>query len=129
MSSILWRAEVSEIPLDKCIQIYRERAARNLDDGQQASNFVCINSTVSDTCQGDFPCSFILKFYCLIFCFPGDSGSGLHLVPSNYYGQKRFVYGITAAGVKCQTPIPGLATRVSSHLDWIENIVWPVPAV
>lgn len=34
------------------------------------------------------------------------------------------VVGIKSFGVPCGTGIPGVFTRVSNYIDWIEDIVW-----
>lgn len=34
------------------------------------------------------------------------------------------VVGITSYGTGCGGTIPAVYTRVSSYLDWIEDIVW-----
>ncbi|XP_026750049.1 serine protease snake-like [Galleria mellonella] len=61
----------------------------------------------------------------------GDSGGPLQVkIPlpepySNREGTMHYVVGITSFGVGCALPnLPGVYTRVSSFIDWIENIVW-----
>ncbi|KAJ0174988.1 hypothetical protein K1T71_009129 [Dendrolimus kikuchii] len=59
----------------------------------------------------------------------GDSGGPLQAkiplpdyVSYNIYN----VFGVTSFGVGCAEPgLPGIYTRISSFLDWIEPIVWP----
>lgn len=36
-----------------------------------------------------------------------------------------YVFGITSFGRACGTGAPGVYTRVTAYLDWIESIVWP----
>ncbi|XP_059061616.1 serine protease snake-like [Achroia grisella] len=61
----------------------------------------------------------------------GDSGGPLQVripIPAPYdkrEAQMHYVIGITSFGIGCALPnLPGVYTRVSSFLDWIENIVW-----
>ncbi|XP_054726239.1 serine protease snake-like [Anastrepha obliqua] len=51
----------------------------------------------------------------------GDSGGPLILKN----GHVPYVVGITSFGLGCATEAPGVYTRVSKYLDWIETIVWP----
>ncbi|ALC49079.1 spirit [Drosophila busckii] len=69
-----------------------------------ASSQLCAgdSSGLSDTCQG-------------------DSGGPLLLS----MGKTWYVVGITSIGQGCASGPPSIYTRVSSYLDWIENIVWP----
>jgi secreted trypsin-like serine protease len=56
--------------------------------------------------------------------FQGDSGGPLQITkPDNqciYY-----IIGVTSFGTGCgDKKFPGIYTRVSSYIDWIESIVW-----
>ncbi|XP_067616886.1 venom protease-like [Eurosta solidaginis] len=51
----------------------------------------------------------------------GDSGGPLILKE----GRIPYVVGITSFGLGCATETPGVYTRVSKYLDWIEANVWP----
>jgi len=52
----------------------------------------------------------------------GDSGSPLQKqAKKGGYD----IVGIVSYGVSCGTKIPGIYTRVSAYLEWIERIVWP----
>lgn len=57
--------------------------------------------------------------------FQGDSGGPIQITRPN----NRCVYniiGITSFGKFCAAKnAPGVYTRVSSYVPWIENIVWP----
>ncbi|XP_059061428.1 serine protease snake-like [Achroia grisella] len=61
----------------------------------------------------------------------GDSGGPLQVripLPEPYNkgeAKVHYVIGVTSFGIGCAWPnLPGVYTRVSSFLDWIENIVW-----
>ncbi|XP_045775532.1 trypsin-1-like isoform X4 [Maniola jurtina] len=59
----------------------------------------------------------------------GDSGGPLQVkinLPYSREGSMHFVIGVTSFGIGCARPnLPGVYTRVSSFVDWIEGIVWP----
>ncbi|XP_050563464.1 uncharacterized protein LOC118274071 [Spodoptera frugiperda] len=61
----------------------------------------------------------------------GDSGGPLQVqipIPITTEGLMHYVVGVTSFGIGCALPnLPGIYTRVSSYLDWIEPIVWPQP--
>ncbi|CAH1637193.1 unnamed protein product [Spodoptera littoralis] len=61
----------------------------------------------------------------------GDSGGPLQVqipIPITTEGLMHYVVGVTSFGIGCALPnLPGIYTRVSSFLDWIEPIVWPQP--
>lgn len=58
-----------------------------------------------------------------MFVLPqGDSGGPLQSVTAD--GLNRLV-GVTSFGRGCGSPVPGVYTRVSRYLDWIESVVWP----
>ncbi|XP_013200825.2 testisin [Amyelois transitella] len=58
----------------------------------------------------------------------GDSGGPLQVkipLPTNKQGQMHYVFGVISFGIGCAYPnLPGIYTRVSSFIDWIEDIVW-----
>ncbi|XP_045512669.1 serine protease snake-like isoform X2 [Pieris brassicae] len=58
----------------------------------------------------------------------GDSGGPLQVkipLPITSQGSIHYVIGITSFGIGCAQPnIPGIYTRVSSFIDWIEDVVW-----
>ncbi|XP_050350282.1 serine protease snake-like [Nymphalis io] len=57
----------------------------------------------------------------------GDSGSPVQVkIPLKTKGKIYWTVAITSFGIKCgQRNRPGVYTRVSSFIDWIEEIVWP----
>lgn len=59
----------------------------------------------------------------------GDSGGPLQVkipLPVTTEGGMHYVIGVASFGVDCALPnLPGVYTRVSSFIDWIEEIVWP----
>ncbi|CAH0712953.1 unnamed protein product, partial [Brenthis ino] len=59
----------------------------------------------------------------------GDSGGPLQVkipLPESSEGSMHFLIGVTSFGIGCALPdLPGVYTRVSSFIDWIESIVWP----
>ncbi|XP_050668050.1 serine protease snake-like isoform X2 [Leptidea sinapis] len=58
----------------------------------------------------------------------GDSGGPLQVeipLPIASQGSMHYIIGITSFGIGCARPNkPGVYTRVSSFVDWIEDIVW-----
>ncbi|XP_063706552.1 trypsin-1-like [Culicoides brevitarsis] len=54
---------------------------------------------------------------------PGASGGPIQVVNSDIYCSYSLV-GVTSAGVRCTEGYPGLFTKVSEYLDWIETTVW-----
>lgn len=105
----LMKANISVLERDACIASL-PRTRRNpagLHDGQLcALGRNELNETVADTC-------------------PGDSGGPLELIVA---GGRHYLVGITSNGYACGSPIPGIYTEIAHYLDWIESIVWPLPA-
>ncbi|XP_045478559.1 serine protease Hayan-like isoform X2 [Harmonia axyridis] len=98
-SNILQKAKLTAVPLQKCNVTYLTRASKYL-----LSTQICASDNKSDTCQG-------------------DSGGPLqvqNIANSSVYS----IVGITSYGIGCGSKYPGIYTRVSSYLDWIEEIVW-----
>uniref|UniRef100_A0A336M6F9 CSON009877 protein n=1 Tax=Culicoides sonorensis TaxID=179676 RepID=A0A336M6F9_CULSO len=56
---------------------------------------------------------------------PGSSGGPIQVTSRNVYCSY-YLVGITSAGVRCTEGYPGLFTKVSEYLDWIEDTVWNV---
>lgn len=101
-SEKLLKTDVIPVPSDKCSESYTNmrKLPQGIVNGQ-----ICAGDPEGkhDTCRG-------------------DSGGPLQLAASdNLY---RLV-GVTSFGRGCGSPIPGVYTRVSNYLDWIESVVWP----
>lgn len=60
------------------------------------------------------------------FAFPnqGDSGGPLQVSTMNGRQIVYHLIGVTSFGKACATTLPGVYTRVSHYLDWMETIVW-----
>lgn len=81
-------------------------------------------NAIKDTCQ--VSATRYLKFVCdFYYYFQGDSGGPLQ-VKQNVNGKNVFfLIGVTSFGRACAVETPGVYTRISYYLDWIEKIVWP----
>lgn len=55
----------------------------------------------------------------------GDSGGPLQLKVYVRQESVFYIVGITSFGAGCASDFPGIYTRVSEYLTWIEGIVWP----
>ncbi|KAL1497240.1 hypothetical protein ABEB36_008233 [Hypothenemus hampei] len=100
-SNILQFARLIAVPIEKCNSslLARNRyTSRVIVDSQ-----ICAFSNTSDACRG-------------------DSGGPLQLM--NKKGGYDLV-GIVSYGMVCGSVLPGVYTRVSAYLDWIEKYVWP----
>ncbi|XP_047533321.1 serine protease persephone-like [Vanessa atalanta] len=102
-STLLLKANVTVVPRAKCGESYTNW--RKLPVGISEEQ-ICAGDPqgLRDTCQG-------------------DSGGPLQGLTERD-GQYRLV-GITSFGRGCGSPVPGVYTRVSHYLDWIESVVWP----
>lgn len=104
-STGLQKADLTLIENSVCSTGYTGQS--NLADGILPSQICAGDETGErDTCQG-------------------DSGGPLQL--STWLNSQRLyhVIGITSFGRGCATTHPGVYTRVSYYLDWIESVVWP----
>ncbi|XP_039233576.1 serine protease Hayan isoform X1 [Drosophila yakuba] len=112
VSKILLRAALELVPADKCNASFAEQpsANRTLRNGVIASQLCAADRNQrKDACQG-------------------DSGGPLILDIDDVDGTYAIV-GVISSGFGCATRTPGLYTRVSSFLDYIEGIVWPAKRV
>jgi len=108
VSKILLRAALDLVPADECNASFAEQpsANRTLRRGVIASQLCAADKNQrKDACQG-------------------DSGGPLILEIDDVDGTYSIV-GVISSGFGCATKTPGLYTRVSSFLDYIEGIVWP----
>uniref|UniRef100_A0A6P4F8K6 Serine protease persephone n=1 Tax=Drosophila rhopaloa TaxID=1041015 RepID=A0A6P4F8K6_DRORH len=107
-SKILLRARLDLVGLDQCNISYAEQpgSIRVLKQGVIDSLLCAIDhKQMADACQGDSGGPLILE----------------HNVQDGIYT----IMGIISSGFGCATVTPGLYTRVTSYLDFIEEIVWP----
>ncbi|CAH2242393.1 jg12974 [Pararge aegeria aegeria] len=106
-STNLQTVVVDIIENSKCDSILKTFRNRNWDGFRETQ--LCAGKLVGgvDTCQG-------------------DSGGPLQIkVPLKTYGNMYQILGVTSFGIKCgQKNRPGVYTRVSSFIDWIEETVW-----
>uniref|UniRef100_A0A6P4FGZ4 Serine protease Hayan isoform X2 n=1 Tax=Drosophila rhopaloa TaxID=1041015 RepID=A0A6P4FGZ4_DRORH len=111
-SKILLRAGLDLVPVDKCNASFAEQPStiRALKQGV-IDSLLCAadKKQVKDACQG-------------------DSGGPL-ILETNEVDGVYSILGVISAGFGCATKTPGLYTRVSSFLDYIEGIVWPANRV
>ncbi|KAH8288131.1 hypothetical protein KR054_002656, partial [Drosophila jambulina] len=107
-SKILLRASLDLVPVDKC----------NASFAEQPSTIRALKRGIIDSllCAAD---SKQLKDAC-----QGDSGGPL-IREVNIEDGIYSVLGVISSGFGCATKTPGLYTRVSSFLSYIEGIVWP----
>lgn len=97
----LWKAEVNEIPLEQCKQLYRSANLSVSISDDQLCALGALEEDYTDACEG-------------------DSGGPLVM----RVRQKFYLVGVVSTGAPCGGIIPGLYTRVSRYLDWIEQRVW-----
>ncbi|XP_053954609.1 serine protease snake-like [Anastrepha ludens] len=106
-SSTLMKANLTILPNQQCAQYY-EQDADTLFHGIIYSQ-MCANDPVGlrDTCQGDSGGPIIMY---------RNIGEDYYEVP--------YIVGITSFGIGCGTGAPGIYTRITSYIDWIEKIVF-----
>ncbi|KAJ3645845.1 hypothetical protein Zmor_023471 [Zophobas morio] len=97
-SSILQKATLSPVPVRECNTTYQARTQKYIIENQ-----ICAANNVSDACQG-------------------DSGGPLQTQST---ASVLTIVGVTSYGIGCGSKYPGVYTRVSGYLDWIEDLVWP----
>ncbi|XP_063363951.1 serine protease persephone-like [Cydia amplana] len=104
-SNTLLKANVTIVARSKCSESYTSTKWRKLPNGISDTQ-VCAGDPdgLRDTCQG-------------------DSGGPLQSL-SEPDGQTRLV-GVTSFGRGCGSAVPGVYTRLSHYLDWLESVAWP----
>ncbi|CAK1556369.1 unnamed protein product [Leptosia nina] len=102
-SNILLKANVSIVSVSECRESYG--SWRRLPSGIGRTQ-ICAGDEFGrhDTCEG-------------------DSGGPLQAL-TEQDGNYRLI-GVTSFGRGCASTVPGVYTRVSEYLDWIEEVVWP----
>lgn len=105
-AKLLQKVNLTVVDTSSCSALYKTE--RKIPNGLQESQ-LCAGDAKGerDTCQG-------------------DSGGPLQ-VPNEFdlFKTEYHVVGITSFGRGCANQVPGVYTRVSHYLDWIENLVWP----
>lgn len=104
-SSHLIKAELPIVDNFRCKSYYPSMTG--LDYGVVFNQLCAGGNGRRDTCQG-------------------DSGGPLQIQKQSSLGLPIYhIIGVTSFGQGCGTTTPGIYTRTSSYIDWIESIVWP----
>lgn len=103
-SNQLLKVELSLYSNEACQRFYNPSTARKYNRGIIESQLCAGSRERKDTCQG-------------------DSGSGLSIILKENRCL-HYIIGITSSGKYCGGDDPGVYTRVSKYLDWIEETVW-----
>ncbi|KAK9888001.1 hypothetical protein WA026_000287 [Henosepilachna vigintioctopunctata] len=105
LSDDLMKVTLSLSTQEECSKAYETESSRKLNRGIQSDTQICAGGTGNnphDTCQG-------------------DSGGPLQMESGN----KHIIVGITSFGKACGiSNIPGVYTKVSAFVPWLETIVW-----
>uniref|UniRef100_A0A182W4R1 Peptidase S1 domain-containing protein n=1 Tax=Anopheles minimus TaxID=112268 RepID=A0A182W4R1_9DIPT len=98
----LWKATVNEVAIDKCQEMFRKaQLSKSISENHLCALGEKWRGEYTDACGG-------------------DSGGPLVM----RVRQKFYLVGVVSTGASCGSPIPGVYTRVSRYLDWIEQRVW-----
>ncbi|XP_031616943.1 serine protease persephone-like isoform X2 [Contarinia nasturtii] len=107
-SNELLKIKINTMPLSECNTIYtkhdvlKNEEVFHLDIGQYCAYDP---AGIKDSCQG-------------------DSGGPLQHIPNNDANEATIV-AIVSFGNGCGLKLPGIYTRVSHYINWIESVVWP----
>ncbi|XP_031633773.1 coagulation factor X-like [Contarinia nasturtii] len=106
-ASTLLKTQLMSMPLSECstmIMNHNQRPIYSSFKNLTVGHYCAFDpSARNDSCQG-------------------DSGGPLQVFPSN--STISTVVGIVSFGISCGTALPGVYTRVSHYLEWIESYVW-----
>ncbi|XP_014259173.1 serine protease snake-like [Cimex lectularius] len=109
VSQALQKVELDLIRKEDFCKNKYETASNNLlarfPKGINETSMLCAWTENKDTCQG-------------------DSGGPLQIKLTEPHCMYSII-GITSFGDDCAKRRPGVYTRVSNYIEWIENIVWP----
>ncbi|KAL5242096.1 hypothetical protein ACI65C_009506 [Semiaphis heraclei] len=108
ISPDLLKVDLSPIAIDHCKYSYPQSTNPRINFGIMEDSMICAGDIKngSDTCTG-------------------DSGGPLQVNHPNYTCMSSQI-GITSFGKYCgNRDTPGIYTRVSNYVPWIERIVWP----
>ncbi|KAF2905063.1 hypothetical protein ILUMI_01117 [Ignelater luminosus] len=107
-SSTLLKVNLEYFTHEQCSRAYKSNMGIRLRQGILDNSQICAGShnESKDSCQG-------------------DSGGPLQIVNTERVCMYSVV-GITSFGRGCgNVNVPGVYTRVSNYIEWIETIVWP----
>ncbi|XP_022176319.1 serine protease snake-like [Myzus persicae] len=106
-SNVLMKVSLDFVKQNECNRSYSSSKSPNLEFGINPNNQICAGKLEGgkDTCQG-------------------DSGGPLQIVHPEFECMYTQV-GITSFGKLCGEPnAPGVYTRVSNYVSWIDSVVW-----
>ncbi|XP_037937109.1 serine protease persephone-like [Teleopsis dalmanni] len=106
-SDVLLKGVQELVPLDVCHNSYQEAGLTRRNRNGVIQTQMCTKAKESEKS----PCQ-------------GDAGGPISLVVDPTWRIYRQI-GVISVGYGCGSAIPDISTRIASHLDFIENIVWP----
>lgn len=106
-SDILQKVSLNITDTRECNNSYQTSVGKQLPNGILPQSMLCAGDLLKggDTCQG-------------------DSGGPLQILLKSPYCMYSLI-GVTSFGKDCGSYSPGVYTRVSHFIPWIESIVWP----